>query len=224
MSKNNNKGNLKDKITKNIRKDILLKKYTGEERLYEEELAKKLGVSRGTIRTALQILIREGLVEENNGKKTVVPFTNKTIEDIYKLRLYLEKKAIDIIINSSDIKYKPLLELFSQIEYKDIPANKKNNEENIDIYYESDINFHTIIIAISNNRAILQAWETISSIIYTLLRINATEDYRRQYVSEFYQKHKKIVDLLITKDKKCLEEIEKHIVDAREISLGLINK
>jgi len=70
----------------------------------------------------------------------------------------------------------------------------------------------------------LQAWETMSSAFFTLLKVNTTKEYRKRYVIEFFGKHKKILDLLIVRDKTCLKEIATHIEDAKNITLGVIKK
>jgi len=94
----------------------------------------------------------------------------------------------------------------------------------INYYYDLDIRFHRKVLQASNNRAILQAWETMSSAFFTLLRINTTKEYRKRYVNEFFGKHKKILDLLIVGDKACLKEIATHIEEAKNITLGVTKK
>jgi len=200
-----------------LREDIILKKYSPEDRLLEVELAKIYNVSRGSIRVVIQKLIHEGLIEENNKEKRVISFTNKTIENMYELRLWLEMKAVKILIESDAIKYYPLIQILSELEHEG-----KNME--ISYYCNLDIRFHRKLLQASNNRAILQAWETMSSAFFTLLKVNTTKEYRKRYVIEFFGKHKKILDLLIVRDKTCLKEIATHIEDAKNITLGVIKK
>ena len=54
-----------------LREDIILKKYSPEDRLLEVELAKIYNVSRGSIRVVIQKLIHEGLIEENNNVHSI---------------------------------------------------------------------------------------------------------------------------------------------------------
>ena len=118
-----------------LREDIILKKYSPEDRLLEVELAKIYNVSRGSIRVVIQKLIHEGLIEENNKEKRVISFTNKTIENMYELRLWLEMKAVKILIESDAIKYYPLIQILSELEHEG-----KNME--ISYYCNLDIRFH----------------------------------------------------------------------------------
>jgi len=217
MTKINFRSYVSKGVTEKLREDIILKKYSPEDRLLELELAKRYNVSRSSIRVVIQKLIYEGLIEENNKEKRVVSFTNKAIENMYELRLWLEMKAVKIIIESDVIKYSRLIQMLSELEH-----GGKNME--INYYCDLDIRFHRKLLQVSSNRAILQAWETMSSAFITLLRVNTTKEYRKRYVNEFFGKHKKILDLLIVRDKACLKEIATHIEEAKNITLGVIKK
>jgi len=217
MIKVHSRSNVNENVTEKLREDIILKKYSPEDRLVESELAKKYNVSRGSIRVAIQELIYEGLIGKNNKEKRIILFTNKVIKNMYELRLWLEMKAVKILIESDVIKYAPLIQVLSELEHEE-----KNME--IRYYCALDIEFHRKLLQASNNQAILQAWETMSSVFFTLLRVNTTKEYKKRYVNEFFAKHKKILDLLIIRDKACLKEIATHIEDAKNITLSVINE
>jgi DNA-binding GntR family transcriptional regulator len=85
------------------------------------------------------------------------------------------------------------------------------------------VQFHRAVIESSGNHALLKAWNINSPIMYALLVLNTSKDYIEQYIREFYDKHKKLFELIVTKNRECFETIEIHIRDAREISEGLIN-
>ena len=73
---------------------ILTGEYGPEERLIEEQLAERLGVSRTPVRQALTMLEAEGLVEiEPNRGATVCSFSIEDVWDIYDLRAVLEGHA-----------------------------------------------------------------------------------------------------------------------------------
>ena len=73
---------------------ILTGEYGPEERLIEEQLAERLGVSRTPIRQALTMLEAEGLVEITpNRGATVCSFSVEDVWDIYDLRAVLEGHA-----------------------------------------------------------------------------------------------------------------------------------
>jgi DNA-binding GntR family transcriptional regulator len=82
------------RVFEQLRCLILEGKYSPRERLIEEQLAERLGVSRTPIRQALTMLEAEGLVEIAPNKGAMVcSFTNKDVWDIYDLRAVLEGHA-----------------------------------------------------------------------------------------------------------------------------------
>ena len=73
---------------------ILTGEYGPDERLIEEQLAERLGVSRTPVRQALTMLEAEGLVEiAPNRGATVCSFSIEDVWDIYDLRAVLEGHA-----------------------------------------------------------------------------------------------------------------------------------
>jgi DNA-binding GntR family transcriptional regulator len=107
--------------------------------------------------------------------------------------------------------------VLAQIEQKD-------QDRTVEDYYKLDVMFHRVILRMSNNRAILQAWETMSPVIYTLLSINASSDYRESYMREFTEKHKSILDLIILRDAACVDLMKQHIEDAKMVTLGVLEE
>jgi DNA-binding GntR family transcriptional regulator len=81
-------------VLERLRALILTGEYGPEERLIEEQLAERLGVSRTPVRQALTKLEAEGLVElAPNRGATVRSFTVADVWDIYDLRAVLEGHA-----------------------------------------------------------------------------------------------------------------------------------
>jgi DNA-binding GntR family transcriptional regulator len=81
-------------VLERLRALILTGEYGPEERLIEEQLAERLGVSRTPVRQALTMLEAEGLVElAPNRGATVRSFTVADVWDIYDLRAVLEGHA-----------------------------------------------------------------------------------------------------------------------------------
>jgi DNA-binding GntR family transcriptional regulator len=77
-----------------LRALILTGAYGPDERLIEEQLAERLGVSRTPVRQALTMLEAEGLVEITpNRGATVCSFSIEDVWDIYDLRAVLEGHA-----------------------------------------------------------------------------------------------------------------------------------
>lgn len=81
-------------VFERLRRSILEGEYGPNERLIEEQLAEKIGVSRTPIRQALTMLEAEGLVEIVPNKGAMVcSFSAEEVWDIYDLRAVLEGHA-----------------------------------------------------------------------------------------------------------------------------------
>jgi GntR family transcriptional regulator, gluconate operon transcriptional repressor len=211
-----NKNNVTKNVIEKLRGDIILRKYSPEDRLLEVSLAEKYNVSRGSIRVAIQQLVYEGLIEEKRGEKRAILFTSKIVKNMYDLRKFLELKAVQVLIKSDSVRYSPLVQILSDLE------NREGNTDISNYYEESDIDFHRKLIQASNNRAILQAWETMSSVFITLLRVHNLK-YKSDYIDRFFERHKKILDLIILQDNACLKTIAQHIEEGKQDTLDVIS-
>ncbi|MBA2343798.1 MAG: GntR family transcriptional regulator, partial [Rubrobacter sp.] len=82
------------RVFERLRRLILDGEYGPDERLIEEQLAERLGMSRTPIRQALTMLESEGLVELIPNRGAVVcSFSVDEVWDIYDLRAVLEGHA-----------------------------------------------------------------------------------------------------------------------------------
>ena len=80
-------------VLSTLRYEILTGELKEGEYLREVAISKRMDVSRGPVRRALQQLEAEGLVAcEENGRTRVIGISDMVIEDIYELRLILEKR------------------------------------------------------------------------------------------------------------------------------------
>ena len=85
---------LPTQVADHIRERILSGELAAGERILETELAEELGVSRHTLRSALQTLTFEGLLEQSQFKSTRVAHpTARDVYETYTLRNALEAMA-----------------------------------------------------------------------------------------------------------------------------------
>lgn len=136
-----------------MRRMILDGEYGPDERLVEEQLAEKLGVSRTPVRQALTMLEAEGLVEISpNRGATVCSFGIDEVWDIYDLWAVLEGHAARRAANR--IQKHELDELcglaaeMSQV----VPGRFADHEEEIRWLVARNQEFHGTIVEASRNR------------------------------------------------------------------------
>lgn len=196
-----------------FRTDILLGVYGMSDPVRELALAEKYGISRAYVRNALVQLEREGLIRAlPNGTKCVARPTLKDIQDLYDLRLYLEQQAVSQLLAQEERKLGPLYSVMEQVT----EAKGLRVEEVLGI----DSRFHRTVILCSENKALLQAWDTMAEVMQAIFRLNMTESdaYRQWFADTFVQRHKGLFLSLAGEDSEAVRQFGEHIRDAREIS------
>ncbi len=139
-------------VLERLRALILTGAYGPEERLVEEQLAERLGVSRTPVRQALTMLEAEGLVElAPNRGATVRSFTVADVWDIYDLRAVLEGHAARRAagrIRSDELAR--LRELAAEME--GLAGRYEDHEEEIRALVALNQRFHGTIVEASRNK------------------------------------------------------------------------
>ena len=135
-----------------LRRLILEGEYGPNERLVEEQLAERLGVSRTPIRQALTMLEAAGLVEIVPNKGAMVcSFTIEDVWDLYDLRAVLEghaaRRAADRIGDEGLARLRSLAEDMESI----LPGRFSDHEEEIRWLVATNQEFHGTIVGASRN-------------------------------------------------------------------------
>ena len=141
-------------VFERLRRFILEGEYEPDERLVEEQLAERLGVSRTPIRQALTMLEAEGLVEvAPNRGATVCSFSVDEVWDIYDLRAVLEGHAARRAAGRiGEFELAELRRLAAEME-RTTPERFSDHEEEIRQLVVHNQHFHgTIVTACRNQR------------------------------------------------------------------------
>ena len=98
-----------------MRHDILLGKYENTKQISELEVSQKYQVSRSSVRSAFQILERDGLLEAlPNGRKVLKKIDDKYIKDLCRTRSILECEAVQLILQQEKNDFSQLLHIVGQ--------------------------------------------------------------------------------------------------------------
>ncbi len=130
-----------------LREAILLPDgLAGGDRIDEQELAKRLGVSRTPIREAIRRLEVEGLVKRAPRRGVfVVDFSPAVIDDLFSVREVLEGLAARLAATRAmDAEINQLQEIYAR--YVDAVRT-----HNTDAILEEDVQFHDLIASASRN-------------------------------------------------------------------------
>jgi DNA-binding GntR family transcriptional regulator len=89
---------VREKVYEQLKGAILTGRLNPEERLTEEHLAEKMGVSRTPIREALHKLASEGLIKPLETRGFIVPpGSREDVEELFDIRAILEGYALRVI-------------------------------------------------------------------------------------------------------------------------------
>ncbi|KAB2330430.1 GntR family transcriptional regulator [Cytobacillus depressus] len=140
MKQSNEFHTLQEKVTSIIREAIFTQEFKPGERLIQDELATRLGVSRMPVREALRCLEREGLVIflPHKGAQ-VIGISKEDIEELYYLRSMLE--GITVQKSMSFLTTKDRAELQSLVDSMDIDIEN----DDMDSYMNHNQQFHSLL-------------------------------------------------------------------------------
>ena len=204
--KYNNKEN--DSLAENVylilKTKILEMELRPGETLLIQTIARDLDISRTPVREALVRLRQEGLVEDAPGRKMkVCTLSTKDIWEIYQIREGLEGMASYIAASQANSKHIKMLE-------NDIRLSvEATNNENYELFFENDNNFHKHIIEITGNTQMKNILEKLSSRIE---RIRYVTILSRDRIQNSKREHTNVLECIKKKDSSgARDAMEEHL-------------
>lgn len=143
---------LRERAMEALRSAITSGQYRPGDHLGEVELAKHLGISRGTVREALRHLQQEGLVTAGNrGMLRVNAVSPTEVRELFQVRAALEGLAAAEIIASPnrDEAVATLRAALNQLDADGDFATK----------LEADLGFHLLLCRLSGNSMLVDSWQ-----------------------------------------------------------------
>ena len=214
---------LNDEVFQQL-KDLLINgTWKQDEKLpSENELGEQFGVSRITIRQALQRLAGLGLIETKVGLGSFVcnPDVGNVMEQLSPL-IYLDENAI-----SQANEFREMLDTWSaklaapRATKEDIDELKQNyslmkeSSENGDWKKcaKLDLEFHVLMGSITKNPLIIKTYQ----ILYDVMRTSVYEMVERMGLSSALEYHQKLIEAVEAHDADAAEKIAKaHIENNR---------
>jgi DNA-binding GntR family transcriptional regulator len=206
-----NKTNLREHIIQQLRSVILSGTYKPGDRLVELTIADQLQVSRAPVREALCALEQEGIIEQIPRRGYfVVDFHEKDIEEVYSLRLLLEKEAL------RRATHRATDEDFEQMQ-RVIDALAKAAAEKTDpgTIVELDLRFHELICRLADHSRLLSAWNSLR--MQTQILVGVTSRTHYDNPDEPRKLHQAILDAMRAKDvQRAKQVLDAHVTDAQE--------
>lgn len=184
-----------------LRDEILAGGLAPGSRLLEIELSERLNLSRGTIRSALQQLIYEGLVVQLPYRGcTVVGLTAQDAWELYTLRNALEGFAAGLVATTLTPAKAEILEAALQALISTAQA------EDWQAIANADFNLHKTIFQLSDHRRLQQQYQIVEQQIRLYIAsCNALQADREELVEQ----HIELVKAICSGDAAIAEQVAK---------------
>lgn len=206
-------GTLPSRVYLILEEAILLGKIKQGDRLIEEDLASKLGISRAPIREALRMMQKEGLIVISPRKGAFVnSISPEDIAEIYEVSSALEGLAVKLFcFRYTDEELASLQQLYAgmeeQVRKMDMVQYRKLNRQ-----------FHAALIQGSRNKRIKEICGVLQKQISWFQNMNLSMQSRMEIS---LQEHKHIIDAFLAKDPEAAGNAAgEHIALAAKAFLG----
>jgi DNA-binding GntR family transcriptional regulator len=204
-----------DDVHHSIREAILDRRFAPGMRLNVEELASQLGVSLTPVRSAIQLLAADGLVDVHSRSGTfVATLTRRDLEETFDIRCALEclaaGKAVEFLTDESIERARRLLAVLSRPVKTD--GNRKTHEQ-------ANSEFHDIIIRSSGNHRLADMYDSLKAHI-AMCRIHRIDENWQLRLPQEQREHDEIFAAMAKRDGKALAKaLRGHILRAKDTLL-----
>jgi GntR family transcriptional regulator, rspAB operon transcriptional repressor len=208
-----------DAVYEVLRQAIITYSLKPGERMNIDDLAQKLGVSLTPVRSAIQKLSTEGLVEIRSRSGTfVASLTAQDVEETFRIRCALECLGARDGLESLAGQLTRMKELLDAMRKPVRNARGQNTHE------LANSEFHQIIVGASGNRRLIDMYEGLNAHI-KIARIHSSESNWSTRVSREQSEHEAIVAAIERRDADELcAALQAHIYRAKDALVATLRR
>lgn len=198
--------------------DMIVKGKLGPgQRIKEQEISSRLGISRPPIREAFKILETEGLIKREPRRGVFVSeITSNDIWEIYTLKIGLYSSGVILAIDKiTDNDIRKLEKIVIQME------KIVNEDSNPDIIKYAELNnlFHETTTIIAGHGRLRKMVQSLNN---QIKRISYRSFTKKGHLRSSCRYHRQILEAIKARDKILAERLTKeHIVKALEVQKEL---
>lgn len=180
-----------DRIYSELRKRIMAGFYSPGTKLREEHIASEMSVSRTPVRAAIQRLVKDGLVknEENKGAE-IIGLTDRDLGEIFDLRMLLEPYVASVAAEQATEQEIKALEMLNEDMFKAIRSGKSDF---VMLVQQLNNQFHRLLCQAAHSGRLTSLVERYLDIPVI---IGSFYFYSQDDMLKSYHAHKEIVEAL----------------------------
>jgi DNA-binding GntR family transcriptional regulator len=168
-----------------LRRDILSGRTDPGERLVEEQLTRRLGISRAPLREAMRLLAQQGLVEHipRRGAR-VATLSDDDVRELYEIRDVLERHAVTSMPAHPDLTaLRAALDVMRKATEKDDRLELANAHRR----------FHAEVVALAGNRQLVALYESVLVRIQLYMAVNMRREAEAAHASDGVHRHERLL-------------------------------
>jgi len=200
---------IKDQVYEAIKENILNENLKPGQRIQELQIAKEMNVSRSPVRSAINELIGEGLLESIPNKSVRVrQLSEKDIVDAFEFRIIIEKYAMEKAVQNMNDRLRGRLLEFRQsfLEYSD--------HQELQSYVQVDSAFHEFLVTSAGNQIVTDSLNKVSMLIIPF-RVFSLSSHERFLAS--IKEHTGMIDGLLNRNlDEAWQSCMTHLMLAKE--------
>ena len=168
-----------------LSQEILSGRSDPGERLVEEQLTKRLGISRAPLREALRLLAQQGLVEHipRRGVR-VATLSDEDVRELYEVRDVLERHAVRSRPPGAD-----LTGLHAALEVMSKATETGDRLAIADAHRQ----FHVAVVALGGNRQLTAVYESVLVRIQLYMAVNLRREAEVADAADGVHRHARLM-------------------------------
>ncbi len=176
-----------------LRREILSGRSEPGERLVEEQLTRRLGISRAPLREALRLLGQQGLVEHvpRRGAR-VATLSDRDVQELYAVRDMLERHAVEQALRTP-VKLDGLRAAVDRMR----EAAATGDQLEVANAHRA---FHVSLVALSGNGQLTAIYESILVKLQLYMAINLRREAELAHADDGVHRHERLLEAVATGD------------------------
>lgn len=179
-----------------LSREILSGRTDPGEHLVEEQLTRKLGISRAPLREALRLLAQQGLVEHipRRGVR-VATLSDDDVRELYEVRDVLERHAVAAIRPGADLGG-----LHAALEV----MSKATEDGDRLAIADAHRRFHVEVVALGGNRQLSSLYESVLVRLQLYMAVNLRREAEATEPADGVHRHEKLLAAVAAGDGKSV--------------------